>query len=337
LCLIAAWWALASGPNAGAEQMRQEPVPFSVWLDFDALSRPNPPRVSLPIWLESVQSDHPKARKGEPERTIVRLRLRRIGLLNREIQLRLFFDDQPGSAPSVSGWTETGRSRFQSGPLGAALSLPSSETVIVPVEETDYLEITVPGDGRTLRGAFLSTVQIVQARQSLDLGVAPPYVDPFGSPWTPSTPLTDTYLYGRVKASLEPQPLKIMPTVPADWSFELDRLPLIAVLSFQVLHLDLSYPPEVRLNGKTLGAAVPQLPDLADPGYRGEVRPLESDMRFHYTGWLRCQVRVPASALRTGVNELRLTLGRHTGPVAVRAVELQLKHNSRDLDYTIVP
>ena len=29
-----------------------QPTPFSVWLDIEALSRPDPPHVALPIWLD---------------------------------------------------------------------------------------------------------------------------------------------------------------------------------------------------------------------------------------------------------------------------------------------
>jgi hypothetical protein len=253
------------------------------------------------------------------------------------VELRLFFDDQPGSSPSVSAWTETGGARFQSGPLGTGLGLPTSESVIVPVEDTDYIEITVPGDGSTLRGAFLATVRIAQTRVSLDLGQPAVFQEPFGNPTRRPAAEADTYLFGRVRATLEADPLKVSTQEPAQWDLQLDRLPLVAVVSFEILNVDLTYPPEVRLNNALLGPVQPQLPDLADPGYRGEVRPMESDMRFHYTGWLRCQKMIPQSALKTGLNELRLEVGRQASEVAIRAVTIELKHNSRNLDYTLVP
>jgi hypothetical protein len=330
------FWLL--GAVAGrAQELKQEPVPYSVWLDFQALSKPNPPKVSLPIWLESVQSDRPRVPKGEPPVTVVRMRLRHVGLLNREVQLRLFFDDQPGYSPSVRAWTETGTPRFQSGPLGSGLGLPTSETVIVPVDEADYLEVSVPGDGRTLRGAFLASVRLVETRIGLDLGVAQSFAEPFGNLSPHAVPENDSLLFGRVRATLEARPLKVSAPEPAEWDFQLDRLPVLAVVSFEVLNVDLTYPPELELNGTSLGAVTPQLPDLADPAYRGEVRPLETDMRFHYTGWLRCQKMIAPSSLKTGVNELRIVVGRQTGTVAVRAVTIELKHNSRNLDYTLVP
>jgi hypothetical protein len=337
VALIAFCAGLTCALQSRAQELHQEAVPYSVWLDFQALSKPKPPKVSLPIWLESVSSDRPRVRKGEPPRTVIRLRLRRVGLLNREVQLRLFFDDQPGYGPSVNGWTETGSPRFQSGPLGGGLGLPTSESVIIPVEDTDYVEVTVPGNGSTLRGAFLTTVRIVETRISLDLGVAERFTEPFGNPLPHPASESDSLLFGRVRATLEAQPLKLSPEAPAEWDIQLDRLPVLAVLTFEVLNIDLTYPPEVQVNGASLGAVTPQLPDLADPGYRGEVRPLETDMRFHYTGWLRCQKVIQPSVLQTGVNSLHLVLGRQTGAVAVRAVSIELKHNSKNLDYTLVP
>ena len=60
-------------------------------------------------------------------------------------------------------------------------------------------------------------------------------------------------------------------------------------------------------------------------------------MRFRYAGWLRAQRVIPGSALRAGLNKVVLQLNGESGPVAVRAVELQLKYNSPALDYTLPP
>ncbi len=142
-----------------AQELREQPIPFSVWLDFKALSRPDPPRVGLPIWLESLQSQHDPATVNAPEQTVYRLRLRRLGPLNQEIRLRLFFEDREGASPVVTGWTETGTQRYDSEALGSGLNLPSSAELTIPVTQTDYLDITVPGDGTNLRGVFLNTLK----------------------------------------------------------------------------------------------------------------------------------------------------------------------------------
>src|SRR5664279_2106340 len=97
---------LAALSPVSAQELRRQPIPFTVWLDFHALARPNAPRLALPIWLESVMSEHPRRAVGDPLSTIFRLRLRRMGALNPEINLRLFFEDTPLSAPRITGWTE---------------------------------------------------------------------------------------------------------------------------------------------------------------------------------------------------------------------------------------
>jgi hypothetical protein len=78
-------------------------------------------------------------------------------------------------------------------------------------------------------------------------------------------------------------------------------------------------------------------PDLADPGYLGLVRPLETGMRFRYAGWLRAQKMIPGAVLKQGTNRLVLTVPAEAGTVAVRNLALQLKHNWKNLDYTITP
>src|SRR6476660_5311798 len=116
---------LALSSAVPAQELRRQPMPFSVWLDFQALVKANPPRLALPIWLESITSDHPRRQAGEPVSTVYRLRLRRAALVSKELHMRLFFDDDPVAWPSVTGWTETGVMKFSSGPLGSGLGLPS--------------------------------------------------------------------------------------------------------------------------------------------------------------------------------------------------------------------
>jgi len=60
-------------------------------------------------------------------------------------------------------------------------------------------------------------------------------------------------------------------------------------------------------------------------------------LHFQYNGWLRGQQVIPGSALRAGLNKITLRLTKDSGPVAVRTVELQLKHHWRHLDYKLSP
>ncbi len=326
---------LALSLPLSAQQLRNQPIPFSVWLDFGLLTRPDPPNVALPIWLESLQLQHNPAKDSAPENTVYRLRLRRMGQLNQLLDARLFFEDLPGQSPVITGWTETGTLRYQSESLGSGLNLPNSVSLAIPVVDTDYLDITVPGDGSTVRGVFLSTLTKTEGHAALDFAPSAQIPDPFGNLPTVEAQTDDTHLYGRVRAMLEPKAVKLDPDETLD--FQLDRQPLMAVVTFEALNVDVAYPPEATVNSRPLGPVTMHLPDLADPAYRGEVRPLERDMRFRYTGWLRCQVVVPGSALKAGLNSLILVVNKQGGSIAVRSVELQLKHNWQNFDYTITP
>jgi len=119
--------------------------------------------------------------------------------------------------------------------------------------------------------------------------------------------------------------------------FNLASQPLVAVLTFEILNPDINIPPQVILNNRPLGAAALLLPDLADPAFQGTARPLDSDMQFHYAGWLKCQIILPGSSLPAGQNQLVIQLGDPSGSVAIRAVEVQLKYNWKNFDYTLAP
>lgn len=338
---LAAFAACCLGAAAPlhAQELRVQPTPFSVWLDLQAIASSGASKMALPIWMESLQTDYVPASRETAAKTTHRIRLRRLGHLNAEVQLRVFFDDVAGGSPVVSAWSETGVELFAARTLGAGVGLPTSERVTIPVADADYIDITVPGEGRNLRGIYLSTLRKFDGRHALDFQAPDPLRDPFGQPAPAQPSPNDSYLYGRVRATLDAGPIKLDPRDAPSTTieFELDAPPLIAVLTFEVLNVDPVHPPELTINNRPLGRAALQLPDLADPGYRGTVRPLERDMRFEYTGWIRGALAIPGSALAGGLNSLILQLHRDSGPVAVRAVEIELKHPWQNLDYKLSP
>ena len=153
-------------------------------------------------------------------------------------------------------------------------------------------------------------------------------------------PSDDLTLFGRVKATIDSGVTKLTadesPT--GTWEFELQTVPLLAVLTFEILDADAEAPPNVTMNDRPLGAVNVSLPDLADPAYVGLVRALEPGMRFRYSGWLRVQKVIPAAALQTGTNRFVLELPSNAaGAIAVRALSLQLKYNWTNLDYSLAP
>jgi len=350
--------ALLCGRAIVAQEPRldTQPTPFTVLLDFAASKNPLIPKQALPIWLEGVQVIHnqsvdagtPDASGSASPITTFRLRLRPMPGLNDSILFRLFFEDLPDAQPTVTGWSETGEQRFAPRKLGAGLGLAASEAMVIETQGVDYLEVEVPGDGSTVTKAFLATLKTSQVTSGFDFAPAQSLADPFGSTGVPEIPTSDTYLFGRVRAMLDVGTVKL--TIPktdgtdrgtvdsstVQFEFNLESEPLMAMVAFDVSNIDPAAPVQAWVNDEALGAVSMQLPDLADPAYVGTVRPFEK-MRFHYAGWVRCQKAIPGSVLRSGANKLLLQAPADTLPVAVRAVELQLKHSWNKLDYNIAP
>ena len=77
------------------------------------------------------------------------------------------------------------------------------------------------------------------------------------------------------------------------------------------------------------------LPELADPGYRGEMKSLVREMHFQYTGWLRAQKIVPVTSLKVGTNDVLVLSGATTSTSAIRATQIQLKYLWDKSDYQL--
>ncbi len=58
----------------------------------------------------------------------------------------------------------------------------------------------------------------------------------------------------------------------AVFQFPIEAQPLTALLTFEIANPRIDAPPEVYINGQNIGPVALTLPDLADPGYRGESR-----------------------------------------------------------------
>ena len=331
--------ALTLAGRSDAQELRIQPIPCSVYLDFPSAFQKDVSPLSLPIWMESFRATSTPATETAPEKTNFRIRLRRMGQLNSEIQMRLYFDDRPGFAPQVSGWTETGKQLYTAPALGHGLNLPGAETLNITVADLDYIDVDVPGDGSTVRRAFLTTLKNAVSRQALDFEMAPSVADPFSAPNAAEPGIDDRYLFGRVKATIATETFKLTPTETprSTLEFELNTAPLMAVVSFEVLNADPVYPPELSVNNLPQGRVSMLLPDLADPGYRGTTKALETGIHFNYSGWVRCQQVIPGTALQGGLNSLVLELNAQSGPIGIRAVEIELKHAWKQADYPSAP
>ena len=273
--------------------------------------------------------------------SVFRIRLHRPAAAVNDLQVRLLYEDREGvGRPHVSVWNELGDELMRSEPLGQGLGLPSSDTMVVPMEGADYLEFSAPGDGSQLRAVYLAWLEKAEVQQPADLASKDTVREPFQILPAAHSRQEDSYLYGVVTARLQegkPIPLQPAGTSAATFEFQLERQPLVAVVSYEVLGATLNAAPTVAANQT---AAVPSemyLPELADPGYQGETREGNSNMSFRYTGWVHAQKVVPGEALAAGLNNLTIALSKGSDAVAIRSVQIQLKYNWEKLDYTLSP
>ncbi|HMG04492.1 MAG TPA: hypothetical protein VK581_03465, partial [Chthoniobacterales bacterium] len=226
---------------------------------------------------------------------------------------------------------------LQSGPLGLGVGLPTSESVIVPMVGVSSIDVEVPGDGKTVRGAFLDWMASAEVFHPMSAEQRDLIPEPFASMSPLHAPAQDMEMFGTVTATLADETIRVGASVQngAAFQFGLETQPLMALLTFEVASPNIESPPEVFLNGESLGGANITLPDLADPAYRGENAALVKQMRFQYTGWLRAQKLVPASSLRVGSNDLIIVAGPGTPASAIRATQIQLKYLWDKSDYQL--
>jgi hypothetical protein len=323
LWLLAMLVSLVVSPAMLAQELARQPTAFTAYLDF---SRPS---AELPIWIERVDKQTFQAQGGQPEKTVYRVRFRRFAGLVDEVLMRVYFDDKPEAEPVLSGWSEIGTRVLAPRTLGQGLGLPSSETVRIPMAGIDYVDIETPGGGGTVRGALVVALRQTETRDALDFRGTAEVTDPFGNGSPAVTGSNDTLLFGRVKATLEPGVIPLGTGEDAGeavFDFPLERPPLIALVTFEILNADISAPPQLTVNGKDIGDVNVIVTDLADPALTGAIEAARPDVVYRCAGWLKCQKVVPGSLLTAGSNELLISTPGGQAPVALRAVEMQLKY-----------
>jgi hypothetical protein len=150
-------------------------------------------------------------------------------------------------------------------------------------------------------------------------------------------PPEDVENFGTVTATLAAEAVQLDARTQqnAVFQFPIEAQPLTALLTFEIANPRIDVPPEVYVNGQNIGPVALTLPDLADPGFRGESEPLTTEMHFSYTGWLRAQKLVPATILKVGANDLVIANGTGTGASAIRATQVQLKYIWDKSDYLL--
>jgi hypothetical protein len=309
----------------------------SAWLDLRQLPAANSKPQATPDWVEAISLVPMQKVPGVPEKTVFRIRLNHPSPESQVLFFRLFFDDNPEQKPQLTAWDESGTVVMQSGPLGAGMNLPTSESIMVPMLGVSTIDVEVPGDGKTIRGAYLDWMANAEVLHPISAEHRDLIPEPFSAMAPLHPAMQDSERFGTVTASLADETIRIGASVSqgAAFQFGLESQPLMALLTFEVASPNIASPPEVFVNGESVGTVAVTLPDLADPAYRGETASLVRGMRFQYTGWLRAQKLVPAGNLKVGTNDLLIIGGAGTPASAIRATQIQLKYLWDKTDYQL--
>src|SRR5438128_1053992 len=347
LRILALIWLLFATSNARAQEAfsnglpqkensaAQQATAETAWVDLRqhpaAASRPQ----SAPDWVEAVNMTSATGIDGTP-RTVFRIRVAQPAGDFQVVFFRLFFDDNANARPEIVAWDELGSQVLRSGELGSGVGLPTSDSVMIPMSGISTLDVEVPGDGKTIRGAYLDWMTSSEVVHPINVEHRDIIPEPFSSLPPLHSPEQDLEHFGTVTATLASEAIAIGPDPQhsAAFQFGIEEQPLLALLTFEVASPRIDSPPEVYVNGEDVGAATLMLPELADPGYRGEAEPLLK-MHFEYTGWLRAQKLIPVSNLKVGTNDVIILSGAATSTSAIRGTQVQLKYRWEKFDYQL--
>src|SRR5437667_3519027 len=128
----------------------------SAWIDFRQHPSANSRPQSAPSWVEAVSMGPTVEINGASAKTIFRIRIAHPPGDYHVLYFRLFFDDNSNARPELVAWDELGTQVLRSDELGSGVGLPTSDSVMIPMNGISVLDVEVPGDGKTLRGAYLA-------------------------------------------------------------------------------------------------------------------------------------------------------------------------------------
>src|ERR1043166_2632261 len=195
--------AISNGlPQTGAPQ----PAAASAWIDLRQQPPENSHPQSAPDWVESVNMTANGSGK-----TIFRIHVSAPSADTQIMFLRLFFDDNEKARPEVVAWDESGTQVLRSGALGSGIGLPSSDSVMIPMKNISTVDVEVPGDGKTVRGAYLdwmTSSEVVHPTNAENRDVIP---EPFSAMPPLHSSAEDTENFGTVTATLASEAIQMGP------------------------------------------------------------------------------------------------------------------------------
>ncbi|HEY2124627.1 MAG TPA: hypothetical protein VGG94_04100 [Chthoniobacterales bacterium] len=336
LSTLHAQMALDDGLPKPGEAAHQPATAESAWLDLRQSKAARSKAQAAPSWVEAVSLVPGQMPDGSPK-AIFRIRVAHPFGDYQILFFRLFFDDLATARPELVCWDESGTQVLHSGPMGAGIGLPSSDSKMIPMSDITVIDVEVPGDGKGVRGVYLDWMTSSEVVHPLGADQRDLIAEPF-SPLPPlRAPQHDLEQFGTVTATLAAETISIGPDVQqaASFQFDVEAQPLVALLTFDVASPRIDSAPEVYVNGEALGPVSLVLPELSDPAYRGQMESLVKEMHFQYTGWLRAQKIIPVANLKAGTNDILVIAGAATPTSAIRATQVQLKYLWDKSDYQL--
>jgi hypothetical protein len=339
ICAAHAQEALPKSAQSLKSSQSAQAAPESAWLDLRQVDAAHATIQAAPGWVESISLAPGMRHPGQPAKSVFRFRLTRPNDDCQILLFRLFFDDNPQQHPELVAWDESGTELLRSGSLGEGTGLPTSATTFVPMIGVSAIDVEVPGDGRSIRGAYLDWMKTSQVMHPVHAEQQELMPEPFAAAAPLKSAKEDAEVFGTITAPLAAETIPIGSSAQdgAAFQFELEAQPLVALLTFEVASPQIDSAPEVYINGEDAGAVSFVLPDLADPAYRGLAKSLMDDMQFQYTGWIRAQKVVPGSLLKAGANDVMVVAGAGTTSSAIRETQIQLKYLWDKSDYLLEP
>src|SRR5215475_1002590 len=285
VCRVAAQEAFTDGLPCHADAISQ-PLPSSAWLDLRQTTSRNSKTQEAPEWVEALTLLPGDLTEGSSaSKSVFRIRVTPPSPDYKILFFRLFFDDKPNQQPELVAWDETGSHILRSGTLGVGMNLPSSDSVIIPMTGASAIDIEVPGDGKTIRAAYLDWMTSSEVVHPVNVEHRDIIPEPFSAVPALHPPPEDIENFGTVTATLAAEAVRLdaRNQQNAVFQFPIEAEPLTALLTFEIANPRIDAPPEVYVNGQNIGPVALALPDLADPGYRGQSEPLTVEMHFNYT------------------------------------------------------
>src|SRR5256885_6010129 len=206
----------------------EQPTPESAWLDLRQNSPRNSTPQTAPLWVEAVTLLREQPTGDTMSKSVFRIRVTQPSADYQVLFFRLFFDDKPGQQPELIAWDESGTHGLRSGALGSRINLPSSDSAIIPMTDASSIDIEVPGDGKTVRAAYLDWMTSSGVVHPLNAEHRDVIPEPFSSMPPLHSPIQDTEHFGTVTATLSNETIPMGPDAAhgAAFQFGIESQPL---------------------------------------------------------------------------------------------------------------